>query len=98
MWSPRRSHAERFASGAEMPVEVADSARAAVQGADLICTTTSSPDPILAGEWLGPGAHVNAVGSSISTALMHPAARFSKKRASFPSSDSAWNTSPWQGM
>jgi ornithine cyclodeaminase/alanine dehydrogenase-like protein (mu-crystallin family) len=34
----------------------------------VICTTTSSREPVLAGEWLWPGAHVNAVGSSIPSA------------------------------
>jgi ornithine cyclodeaminase len=39
--------------------------QAAVEGADIICTTTSSPDPILQGRHLSAGAHVNAVGSSV---------------------------------
>ena len=30
---------------------------------DLVCTTTTSPEPILAGEWVKPGAHVNLVGA-----------------------------------
>jgi ornithine cyclodeaminase/alanine dehydrogenase-like protein (mu-crystallin family) len=30
---------------------------------DLVCTTTASSDPILRGEWVGPGAHVNLVGA-----------------------------------
>jgi ornithine cyclodeaminase len=49
-------------------VVVADSAREAVEGADIVCTTTSSPDPVLFGEWLAPGTHINAVGSSTPTA------------------------------
>ena len=31
---------------------------------DIVVTVTSSVEPILQGEWLKPGAHVNAVGSS----------------------------------
>jgi ornithine cyclodeaminase len=34
-----------------------------VRGADLVCTVTASKDPVLCGEWLSPGAHVNAVGA-----------------------------------
>ena len=37
---------------------------AAVRGADVIVTVTSSREPILKGEWLKAGAHVNAVGAS----------------------------------
>ena len=49
-------------------VEAARDARSAVEGASLICTTTSAHQPILEGAWIAPGAHVNAVGSSIRTA------------------------------
>lgn len=44
------------------------SAEEAVRGADIIVTATSSRDPILRREWLSPGTHINAVGSSIATA------------------------------
>jgi ornithine cyclodeaminase len=46
-------------------VEVSASVREAVAGADIICTTTSSREPVLLGDWVSPGAHVNAVGSSV---------------------------------
>lgn len=39
--------------------------RAAVEGADIVCTVTASPTPIVMGDWVRPGAHVNIVGSSI---------------------------------
>jgi ornithine cyclodeaminase len=71
------------------PVEVVSSAREAVEGADVIATTTASPEPILAREWLAPGAHINAVGSSIPTAreidapTMAAAALFADRRESF---------------
>lgn len=41
-----------------------DSVHAAVNGADIVCTTTAAPDPILFGEDIAPGTHINAVGSS----------------------------------
>src|SRR5262245_35042075 len=49
-------------------VEAAASARDAVLGADLVCTTTASRTPVLEGAWLAPGAHVNAVGASVKDA------------------------------
>jgi len=39
-------------------------AKDAVEDADIICTTTASPTPVLFGEWIKKGAHINAVGSS----------------------------------
>jgi ornithine cyclodeaminase len=35
-----------------------------VRAADVVCTCTNAPEPVLPLEWLKPGAHVNAVGSS----------------------------------
>jgi alanine dehydrogenase len=36
---------------------------AAVRDADVVVTTTTSPNPILEWPWLATGAHVNAIGS-----------------------------------
>ena len=36
----------------------------AVVEADIICTVTSSAEPILKGAWVQPGTHLNLVGSS----------------------------------
>ena len=63
----RRAFAERETARHGIPVEAAASAQEAVEGADLICTTTSAREPVLMGDWIAPGAHVNAVGSSIRT-------------------------------
>jgi ornithine cyclodeaminase len=38
--------------------------REAAERADVICTVTSSSEPVLLGEWVRPGTHVNLVGSS----------------------------------
>jgi ornithine cyclodeaminase/alanine dehydrogenase-like protein (mu-crystallin family) len=45
----------------------ATSAEEAVRGADIIVTATSAKEPIIKREWIKPGAHINAVGSSIKT-------------------------------
>jgi ornithine cyclodeaminase/alanine dehydrogenase-like protein (mu-crystallin family) len=36
----------------------------AVAGADIVCTVSAAPEPILMSEWVADGAHINAVGSS----------------------------------
>jgi len=69
VWSRNPDHARRFAkNGAKaegLTIEVAKSAEEAVSGADIVCTTTASTEPILKGKWLTPGVHVNAVGASV---------------------------------
>jgi ornithine cyclodeaminase len=67
-WSRTREHADRFAeresSRHGIRVEASGSAQEAVEGADIVCTTTSATEPVIQGRWLSPGAHVNAVGFS----------------------------------
>lgn len=60
VWSRTRENAERFAeeTGAEVTT-----AEEAVSGADVIVTVTHSSEPVLRGEWIKPGAHINAVGA-----------------------------------
>ena len=60
-----KAFAERESKRQGIGVEPVASARDAVEGADLVCTTTSSREPVLFAEWLSPGAHINAVGSSV---------------------------------
>ena len=43
-------------------------ARQAAEQADIICTVTQAKEPILQGEWLKPGAHINAVGACAANA------------------------------
>jgi ornithine cyclodeaminase len=52
----------------------------AVSGADIVCTVTSSREPVVQGAWLSPGVHVNAVGSSVATARELDAAAVAKSR------------------
>jgi ornithine cyclodeaminase/alanine dehydrogenase-like protein (mu-crystallin family) len=61
VWSPNPEHTARFAreNGA-----IATGAESAVRGADVVVTATAATQPILKGEWLKPGAHVNAVGAN----------------------------------
>lgn len=63
------ARAARFAESESrrhgMTIEPVASIEEAVRGADIICTLTSSRAPVVRGEWIEPGAHVNAVGSSV---------------------------------
>lgn len=72
VWSPTPDHAKAFAEREskrhDVEIEAMGSARGTVKEADIICTTTSSREPVLKGDWLAPGAHVNAVGASVKTA------------------------------
>lgn len=69
VWSREHRRAAAFAERArkrtDVEVEAVESARAAVEGADIVCTVTTAREPILAGEWLEPGMHVNAVGACL---------------------------------
>jgi alanine dehydrogenase len=59
VWSPRRAKA--FAQ--EHGVDAAASAQEAVRGADVVVVATTSQTPVLFGQWLSPGAHINALGA-----------------------------------
>ncbi|KPJ93463.1 MAG: hypothetical protein AMS18_05690 [Gemmatimonas sp. SG8_17] len=64
--SPERAHAfsERERERFNVQFEVATDAAQAVYGAGVICTATAAREPVLLGEWLSSGAHINAVGSA----------------------------------
>lgn len=60
-----RAFAERHASSVECRIDVSETIRDALVGADLVCTTTSAREPIVQGAWVPRGAHVNLVGASV---------------------------------
>jgi ornithine cyclodeaminase/alanine dehydrogenase-like protein (mu-crystallin family) len=69
VWSRSDERTRRFARIAsersDTEVEAVPSAREAVRGAAIVCTVTASRDPVLRGEWLDSGTHINAVGASL---------------------------------
>jgi alanine dehydrogenase len=94
VWSRSGERARRFverspASAAR--IIVCETARAAVDGADIVCTVTSSREPVLHGEWLAPGAHVNAVGASLPTARELDSAAVASARLYVDRRESALN-------
>jgi ornithine cyclodeaminase/alanine dehydrogenase-like protein (mu-crystallin family) len=64
--SPARAQnfAERMQSELAIPVATSADVQGAVTDADIICTVTSAAEPILHGDWVRPGTHLNLVGSS----------------------------------
>jgi ornithine cyclodeaminase/alanine dehydrogenase-like protein (mu-crystallin family) len=60
IFSRTLEHAQALA--AQVGAEAVDTAEEAVRDADVVVTATSSAEPVLAREWLKPGAHVNAIG------------------------------------
>ncbi|HEX7883664.1 MAG TPA: ornithine cyclodeaminase family protein, partial [Afipia sp.] len=56
--------ASRMSAELGVPVTPVADARKAAERADVICTVSGSHEPILRGEWVQPGTHVNLVGSS----------------------------------
>lgn len=55
--------AERESRLTGISVQAVATAEEAVVGADLICTTTTATEPVVLGDWVSPGVHVNAVGA-----------------------------------
>ncbi|MDH5619821.1 MAG: ornithine cyclodeaminase family protein, partial [Gammaproteobacteria bacterium] len=68
VWNHRRESAMDLAAELsatyDLPFRVFDSVAEAVAGADVICTVSSAQEPILTGSMVGPGTHINLVGSS----------------------------------
>jgi ornithine cyclodeaminase len=72
VWSRNPAGVAAFVAQARqrhpVPIEAAPTAEAAVRGADLICTVTSSKTPVLERGWVLEGAHLNVVGASLAAA------------------------------
>jgi ornithine cyclodeaminase len=68
VWGRSADKAATFAAevGAALgvPARGLASVQAAVDGAEIICTTTAAAEPVLLGRWVAEGCHVNLVGSS----------------------------------
>jgi ornithine cyclodeaminase len=69
-------------------IEPVAGGEAAVRGADIIVTATTSRDPVIQREWISPGAHINAIGTfspkarEVDTATIAAARLFVDRRES----------------
>jgi len=68
IWSRNEKNAASLANKISgrynIQIIVHKNAEEAVRDADIICTVTSSPQPVVSGDWVKKGTHINAVGSS----------------------------------
>jgi ornithine cyclodeaminase/alanine dehydrogenase-like protein (mu-crystallin family) len=68
VWSRSQQRREEFSAECSgtlgFRVEAAASAEQAVRGAGIVVTATNAREPVLESAWIGPGTHINAVGSN----------------------------------
>jgi ornithine cyclodeaminase len=62
VWNRTRSRAERLVADG-VAHAVADDLAGAVDGADIVCTATMTKQPLIEGEWLRAGTHLDCVGA-----------------------------------
>lgn len=97
IFSPNRKNAEHLAAWfrdeSQANVEVAGSAREAVENAAIVCTTTSATQPVVEGAWLAPGTHINAVGACVPAARELDAQAVARSRMFVDCRESAVNES-----
>lgn len=69
IWGRSATKAAEFARSAEQNLSVEcrafDGVEETISHADIICTVTASNEPVLFGDWVAPGTHVNVIGSSV---------------------------------
>ena len=57
-----RALASELADELALPVEAEPTFEEAVRGADLVCTTTHTTEPVVRRAWVSPGTHIASVG------------------------------------
>ncbi len=89
IWGRSAEKAATLASDfAALGATAVDELPQAVAAADVICTLTGAAEPVLHGEWVVPGTHINLVGSSgpgpveADTALVRKSRYIADSRAS----------------
>jgi len=68
LWSRTENNAKHLVNelSAEynIPIHTKKNVQQAIEHADIICTVTASKEPVVMGDWIAAGTHINAVGSS----------------------------------
>lgn len=60
----RAKFAREMTEQLHVTVEAVASAEEAVRDADLVVASTTASKPVIAGSWIAPGAHINAIGAN----------------------------------
>ena len=60
----RKTFADEMAKKLNLAIEPVNSAEEAVRGADIVTTATTTSKPVVDGQWLAPGMHINAIGAN----------------------------------
>ncbi len=60
----REDFAQRSSERLGVDVQPVENAQECVEGADIVIAITSAREPVVLGDWLAPGAHVNAAGGN----------------------------------
>ncbi len=58
-----RAFAREMSQKLGIPVEVAKGVRELVEGSEILALATTATKPIIDGDWVKPGTHINAIGS-----------------------------------
>ena len=58
-----RAFARQASADMGLDVQACESNQGCVDGADIICTVTSSAEPVIESPWIADGTHINAVGA-----------------------------------
>jgi ornithine cyclodeaminase/alanine dehydrogenase-like protein (mu-crystallin family) len=61
----RRTFCRETSDHLGVSVEPAESGETAVRDADIVITATASSEPVVHGDWLHPGTHLNAIGANM---------------------------------
>ena len=68
VFSPTKENREKLARDFQeafgMEIEACDRAEDAVEGSDIVLAAVKASIPVLLGEWLKPGMHINSVGTA----------------------------------
>ncbi len=60
----REAFAKKMSSLLGVRVRAASSAEEAIRDADVAIAATNAPQPVIHGDWLRPGSHINAIGAN----------------------------------